>query len=87
MTKFARFSINQSIKYGIVKEDIIQEINNPPYQDYNFTENIYDLSNVSLLTPVEPSKIIAIGLNYKSHLGNRKMPAVIELDSNTFKFI
>ena len=37
MTKFARFSINQSIKYGIVKEDIIQEINNTHYQDYNFT--------------------------------------------------
>ena len=27
MTKFARFSINQSIEYGIVKENIIQEIN------------------------------------------------------------
>ena len=78
MTKFARFSINKSIKYGIVKEDVIQEINNPPYQDYHITKNTYDLSNVSLLAPVEPSKIIAIGLNYKSHLGNKKMPSVPE---------
>ena len=78
MTKFARFSINKSIKYGIVKEDVIQEINNPPYQDYHTTKNTYDLSNVSLLAPVEPSKIIAIGLNYKSHLGNKKMPTVPE---------
>ena len=78
MTKFARFSINKSIKYGIVKEDVIQEINNPPYQDYHITKNTYDLSNVSLLAPVEPSKIIAIGLNYKSHLGNKKMPTVPE---------
>ena len=48
MTKFARFSINKSIKYGIVKEDVFQEINNPPYQDYHITKNTYELSNVSL---------------------------------------
>ena len=51
MTKFARFSINKSIKYGIVKEDVIQEINNPPYQDYHITKNTYDLSNVSFGNP------------------------------------
>jgi 2-keto-4-pentenoate hydratase/2-oxohepta-3-ene-1,7-dioic acid hydratase in catechol pathway len=29
---------------------------------------------VKLLTPCEPSKVIAVGLNYKSHLGERPEP-------------
>tara|TARA_Y100001960_G_scaffold327688_1_gene414738 strand:+ start:171 stop:941 length:771 start_codon:yes stop_codon:yes gene_type:complete len=78
MTKFARFSINQSIKHGIVDGNTIQEISKPPYEDYSITKNIFDLSNVSLLSPVQPSKIIAIGLNYKSHLGRREIPKVPE---------
>jgi 2-keto-4-pentenoate hydratase/2-oxohepta-3-ene-1,7-dioic acid hydratase in catechol pathway len=34
---------------------------------------------VRLLWPCEPSKILAVGLNYKSHLGDRPAPAKPEL--------
>ncbi|UCC48880.1 MAG: fumarylacetoacetate hydrolase family protein, partial [Gemmatimonadota bacterium] len=33
------------------------------------------LSAVRLLAPCEPSKVIAVGLNYRSHLGERPAPA------------
>jgi 2-keto-4-pentenoate hydratase/2-oxohepta-3-ene-1,7-dioic acid hydratase in catechol pathway len=32
------------------------------------------LADVRLLAPVEPSKVIAVGLNYRSHLGERPVP-------------
>jgi 2-keto-4-pentenoate hydratase/2-oxohepta-3-ene-1,7-dioic acid hydratase in catechol pathway len=37
------------------------------------------LSDVSLLAPCEPGKILAVGLNYKSHLGGRPQPAHPEM--------
>ncbi len=33
------------------------------------------LSDIELLAPVEPPKVIAVGLNYQSHLGNREPAA------------
>jgi 2-keto-4-pentenoate hydratase/2-oxohepta-3-ene-1,7-dioic acid hydratase in catechol pathway len=37
------------------------------------------LSDVKLLHPLEPSKILAVGLNYKSHLGTRSAPSSPEI--------
>ena len=32
------------------------------------------LDDVTLLYPCEPPKVLAVGLNYKSHLGDREPP-------------
>ena len=34
----------------------------------------YALADVTLLVPVTPGKVLAVGLNYRSHLGGRPMP-------------
>ena len=39
----------------------------------------YKLSDVKLLYPCQPGKILAVGLNYKSHLGGRPQPASPEM--------
>ena len=41
---------------------------------YDNTQGMSLLTDVRLLAPVEPSKVIAVGLNYKSHVGDRKPP-------------
>src|SRR2546423_14469732 len=40
---------------------------------------MYKLSDVKLLYPCQPGKILAVGLNYKSHLGGRPQPANPEM--------
>ena len=74
MTNYARFSTKNKIAYGIVEGETITEISNSPLEAYNVLNETHNLSEVKLLSPVEPSKIIAIGLNYKSHLGDRPGP-------------
>ena len=37
------------------------------------------LSSVKLLHPVQPPKILAVGLNYKSHIGTRTPPPAPEI--------
>jgi 2-keto-4-pentenoate hydratase/2-oxohepta-3-ene-1,7-dioic acid hydratase in catechol pathway len=38
------------------------------------TGDVYPLSQVTLLPPVQPGKIVAIGLNYYTHIGERAIP-------------
>ena len=78
MTTFARYSFGGTKGYGIVDGEFINRIKGLPYDDYEVTNETRPLSEVRLLAPIEPSKIIAIGLNYKSHLGDREPPSVPE---------
>lgn len=78
MTTFARFEINGSVSHGIVEGQAIKEISGSPLNDYSETGNSHNLQDVKLLPPVSPRKIVAIGLNYRSHLGDKPGPAAPE---------
>ena len=78
MTKFARYEAHGEIAYGIVEGDTVKQITAAPYEDYSVTDHTHSLSEVKLLAPVVPSKVVAIGLNYRSHLGDRTPPSVPE---------
>ncbi len=78
MTKFARYEAHGEVAYGVVEGDSVKQITASPLEDYEVTDHTHTLSEVRLLAPVVPSKIVAIGLNYKSHLGDREPPKVPE---------
>ena len=78
MTIFARYELNGEIAFGIVEGTKIKEISQCPLIDYNETGVTRNLEDVKLLSPVTPSKIVAIGLNYKSHLDGREAPKAPE---------
>ncbi len=78
MTVFARFQANGQTAYGIVEGDTVKQISAAPYESYRETGQTHRLSSVRLLAPVVPNKIVAIGLNYRSHLGERPAPKVPE---------
>lgn len=78
MTTFARYEAHGEIAYGIVEGDSVKQITAAPYEDYEVTDHTHTLSEVNLLAPVTPSKVVAIGLNYRSHLGDREGPKVPE---------
>ncbi len=78
MTKFARYEAHGEIAYGVVEGDVVKQLTTSPLEDYEVTDHTHALSEVRLLAPVVPGKIVAIGLNYKSHLGDREPPSVPE---------
>ena len=78
MTTFARFEIDGTVLHGIVEGHAIKEISGSPLNDYSETGNSHNLQDVKLLSPVSPRKIVAIGLNYRSHLGDKPGPAAPE---------
>jgi 2-keto-4-pentenoate hydratase/2-oxohepta-3-ene-1,7-dioic acid hydratase in catechol pathway len=65
---YIRYRYQGKISYGIVDENVVQEICGGPFGGLEMTGRTLNLAGVELLCPCEPSKILAVGLNYGSHL-------------------
>jgi 2-keto-4-pentenoate hydratase/2-oxohepta-3-ene-1,7-dioic acid hydratase in catechol pathway len=70
VTKYVRYAHQGGTSFGILEGDQIRELDRSPIESGKPTGKTVALSSVRLLAPVEPSKVIAVGLNYKSHIGN-----------------
>lgn len=80
--KFVRFSRGEEpAAYGILEGPSVHRITGSIYDRFEKTGDRYDLSEVRLLVPCEPSKILLIGINYKEHIAEigKKVPAVPSL--------
>ena len=75
MKKFIRFLREHAERYGILdEEDIIRELKGDFFGDILFTGQQYPLSQVKILPPCQPSKIVAVGLNYRDHARELNLP-------------
>ena len=72
--KYVRYRYRGKTSYGILEGETIREISGELLDKTAETGTIADLHAVELQWPCEPSKILAVGLNYKSHLGSRPAP-------------
>ncbi len=65
--KIVRFAADGKVRYGILAGESIRGIEDKPYRYLKPVDRYYQLSDVTLLSPCVPSKIVALGLNYHSH--------------------
>ncbi|MDD4876303.1 MAG: fumarylacetoacetate hydrolase family protein [Dehalococcoidales bacterium] len=65
--KIVRFAIDKKARYGILYGETIHVIEDKPYRSIKPSGQTYELNEVKLLSPCQPSKIVALGLNYHSH--------------------
>ena len=72
--KLARFLKDSSIKFGVVEGENVIEIEGSIFGNFKKTSVSYKRNDVKLLAPCEPSKVIAIGLNYKAHAAEFNKP-------------
>ncbi len=71
-TKYVRYSSGGEIAYGILEGDLIKELEENFLESTKLTGRSVALKDAKLLAPVEPRKVIAVGLNYLSHIGSSK---------------
>jgi len=74
VTKYVRYRRGTSTAYGILDGDTVRDLRGDLFGDLQETGDKHRLADVKLLYPCEPPKILAVGLNYKSHVGDRKLP-------------
>ena len=65
--KIVRFDQEGRSGYGILDGEKIQPIWEHPFAGITATGEVLALADVTLLAPCEPSKIVALGLNYRDH--------------------
>ena len=65
--KIARYIHESRVNFGIVEDGQVQELKSPPFSGIESSQKSYPLTNVIMLPPVEPTKIIGVGLNYADH--------------------
>lgn len=79
MTKFVRFQSGDKTAQGVLEGQTIREIAGDIFGKWEFSGAETAADSAKLLYPCIPSKILAVGLNYKSHLGGRKAPEAPEI--------
>lgn len=71
LQRFVRFELNGREVWGLLQGDEVSPIRGDPFGEHRVMPAGIPLSELTLLPPVKPSKVIAVGLNYQSHLGER----------------
>jgi len=71
ITYYVRYSHGGKTSYGIVEDQTVRELHGDIFAGAEFTGKTLKLSDLKLLAPCEPSKVIAVGRNYRSHIADR----------------
>jgi 2-keto-4-pentenoate hydratase/2-oxohepta-3-ene-1,7-dioic acid hydratase in catechol pathway len=71
--KFVRFRKEKELKYGAVEGDRVREIKGSVFSDYETSDKTFSINDIKIVAPCRPSKVIAVGLNYRSHAEELKM--------------
>jgi len=71
--RICRYQVKEAPAYGIIEGDNIAIIDTDPFSKWKRTGNTVALNKVKLLAPCEPSKVVAVGLNYVDHASELSM--------------
>jgi len=75
--RLVRFVVHGWVEYGLLEDEAIYALEDSPFaHSGRITPKglVYRLDDVKLLPPCLPSKIVCLGLNYRSHAEELKMP-------------
>lgn len=72
--KIARYLHNDKTGYGVVEGDALRPIQGELFGEFVPTQETLPLSSVALLAPVQPGKLVCVGLNYKLHAEESGVP-------------
>ncbi len=72
--RFCRFNLEEKESWGrLMNKETMRLLRGNPLDGFEEEEAVVSLANVRLLPPASPSKIVAIGLNYRDHAEEVKL--------------
>jgi 2-keto-4-pentenoate hydratase/2-oxohepta-3-ene-1,7-dioic acid hydratase in catechol pathway len=70
--KIVRYRDGDRVKWGIVEEEMVREMDGDPFGHFHLSAKAKRIEEVRLLSPCLPSKIVALGVNYRDHAEEMK---------------
>ena len=77
--RIVRFKAGGKTRYGALEGSVVVEYSGTPWSLFRRGRRRYPLKQSVLLAPVVPSKIVAVGLNYRDHAKEMGRPLPDEL--------
>ncbi|MGD2154572.1 MAG: fumarylacetoacetate hydrolase family protein, partial [Gemmatimonadales bacterium] len=74
MTRYVRYAHRGRVSYGVLEGETVRGLTGDIFAGSGEITGELALSEVRLLVPCALSKVIAVGLNYRSHLKGRPEP-------------
>ena len=71
--KIIRYEAESRINWGVIEGDSVREMEGDPFGHFHLTSKMKRIGEVRLLAPCFPSKIVALGLNYRDHAEEVKL--------------
>ena len=72
--KIYRFRHQGKSQYGVLKEEYLHPVSGSIFRKHEVSRRRVLIGDVLLLPPVSPSKIVAVGMNYRDHAIERGKP-------------
>ena len=72
--KLCRFLYQRNIYWGQIRDETVIALRASPFVKIEAASQRFSLKKIKLLPPTTPTKVILVGLNYKDHARELKMP-------------
>ncbi len=76
--RICRVAVGDELHYGVIEQEAVALLSSHPFGPFEPEGRVLPLSEVRLVAPVLPSKIVAVGKNYLAHvreMGGEAPPA------------
>jgi len=65
--RLCRLEVGGTPRWGVIEDELVTPLAAPPWEEVRKVAGAMPLASAKLLPPCEPTKIVAVGLNYRAH--------------------
>ena len=83
--RYARFQKDDTVAYGRLEGDLVRQLDGDLFGNWTATDEAHALKDVKLLPPTQPTQVLALAGNYRSHLDGAAVPPKLQIPQPFFK--
>ncbi|MFM2095725.1 MAG: hypothetical protein RIS70_2849 [Planctomycetota bacterium] len=83
--RYLRFQKGETIAYGILEGERVRQLSGNLFGTWSKTDTTHSLKEIKLLPPTQPTQVLALAGNYRSHLADEKIPPKFAIPQPFFK--
>lgn len=83
--KYVRFQKDKAVAFGLLEGERVRQLSGNLFGSWAKTETMHALKDVKLLPPTQPTQVLALAGNYRSHLKDDTIPPKFAIPQPFFK--